>query len=103
MGWKHSLHAKPSQAKEFYIAIVAFTALAMGMNFLGFNPMKALVFSGVVQGFSTPPLLLLIMLMTNSRKIMGKQTNGLGMNILGWITTAAIFSATICLVITWFM
>jgi NRAMP (natural resistance-associated macrophage protein)-like metal ion transporter len=103
MGWKHSLHAKPSEAKEFYIAIVAFTALAMGMNFLGFNPMKALIFSGVVQGFSTPPLLLLIMLMTNNRKIMGKQTNGRGINVLGWITTAAIFSATICLVITWFL
>ena len=103
MGWKHSLHAKPSEAKEFYVAIVVFTALAMGMNFLGFNPMKALVFSGVVQGFSTPPLMLLIMLMTNNRRIMGKQTNGRGINILGWITTAAIFAATIGLVITWFM
>lgn len=103
MGWKHSLHAKPSEAKEFYVAIVVFTLLGMGMNFLGFNPMKALVFSGVVQGFSTPPLLLLIMLMTSSRKIMGSQTNGLWMNVLGWITTAAIFAATAGLVVTWFM
>lgn len=103
VGWKHSLHAKPSQAKKFYAAIGVFTVLAMGMNFLGFNPMKALVFSGVVQGFSTPPLLLLIMLMTNNRKIMGKRTNSLGMNILGWITTAAIFAATLGLVTTWFM
>lgn len=103
MGWKHSLHAKPSEAKQFYLAIVGFTLLGMGMNFLGFNPMKALVFSGVVQGFSTPPLLLLIMLMTNSRKIMGKQTNGLWMNVLGWFTTAAIFAATAGLVVTWFM
>lgn len=103
MGWKHSLHAKPSEAKKFYAAIGIFTALAMSMNFLGFNPMKALVFSGIVQGFSTPPLLLLIMLMTNNRKIMGKRKNGLGMNILGWVTTAAIFAATIGLVTTWFM
>lgn len=103
MGWKHSLHAKPSEAKQFYLAIVGFTALAIGMNFLGFNPMKALVFSGVVQGFSTPPLLLLIMLMTNNRKIMGGQTNGLGINILGWVTTAAIFTATALLVVSWFM
>ncbi|HKY44566.1 MAG TPA: divalent metal cation transporter [Pyrinomonadaceae bacterium] len=103
VGWKHSLHAKPSEAKKFYAAIGVFTVLAMLMNFLGFNPMKALVFSGVVQGFSTPPLLLLIMLMTNNRKIMGDRVNGLGLNILGWITTAAIFAATIGLVITWFM
>jgi NRAMP (natural resistance-associated macrophage protein)-like metal ion transporter len=103
IGWKHSLHAKPSQAKKFYAAIGAFTVLAMSMNFLGFNPMKALVFSGVVQGFSTPPLLLMIMLMTNSRRIMGDRVNTRGLNILGWITTAAIFAATVGLVITWFL
>lgn len=103
VGWKHSLHAKPREAKKFYAAIGAFTVLAMGMNFLGFNPMKALVFSGIVQGFSAPPLLLLIMLMTNNRKIMGDRVNGLGLNILGWITTIAIFAATGGLVVTWFM
>ena len=103
VGWKHSLHAKPREAKKFYTVIGAFTVLAMGMNFLGFNPMKALVFSGIVQGFSTPPLLLLIMLMTNNRKIMGNRVNTRGLNILGWLTTAAIFAATVGLVATWFM
>ena len=103
VGWKHSLHAKPREAKKFYAAIGAFTVLAMGMNFLGFNPMKALVFSGIVQGFSTPPLLLLIMLMTNNRKIMGNRVNGVGLNILGWITVTAIFAATVGLIITWFL
>src|SRR5918999_4415309 len=85
MGWKHSLHAKPSEAKKFYAAIGIFTALAMSMNFLGFNPMKALVFAGIVQGFSTPPLLLLIMLMTNNPKIMGERVNSGWVNALGWI------------------
>ena len=103
VGWKHSLHAKPSEARKFYAAIGVFTVLAMGMNFLGFNPMKALVFSGIVQGFSTPPLLLLIMLMTNNRRIMGNRTNSLGLNILGWITTAAIFAASFGLVVSWFL
>ena len=45
---------KPAQAKKFYAAIVVFTLLAMGLNFFGINPMKALVFAGIVQGFSTP-------------------------------------------------
>jgi NRAMP (natural resistance-associated macrophage protein)-like metal ion transporter len=101
MGWKASLHAKPKEAKAFYAAIVGFTAIALGMNFLGFNPMKALVWSGIVQGFSTPVLLLLIMLITNNRKIMGERVNSVPINILGWVTTAAMFSASIGLVITW--
>ncbi|HEY8410087.1 MAG TPA: Nramp family divalent metal transporter [Pyrinomonadaceae bacterium] len=103
MGWKHSLHAKPREAKKFYAAIGGFTMLAMGLNFLGFNPMKALVYSGIVQGFSTPPLLLLIMLITNNRRIMGKRVNSFWMNVLGWITTAAVFAASIGLVSSWFL
>jgi NRAMP (natural resistance-associated macrophage protein)-like metal ion transporter len=103
MGWKSSLHAKPREAKLFYGVIAAFTALAVMMNFLGFNPMKALVYSGVVQGFSTPPLLLLILLMTNSRRIMGAKTNSWPLNVLSTVTVAAIFAASAGLVVTWFL
>jgi Mn2+/Fe2+ NRAMP family transporter len=75
--------------------------LGAGLNFLGFNPMKALVIAGIVQGFSTPPLMLLIMFMTNNRSIMGDRVNGRGINALGWVTTIAIFAATIGLIVTW--
>ena len=74
----------------------------MGLNFFSFNPMKALVFAGVVQGFSTPPLLLLIMLMTNNRVIMGDRVNSGWVNLLGRTTTATVFAATLGLVYTWF-
>ena len=43
MGWKSSLHARPKQARHFYVATAVFTAIAIGLNFLGFDPMKALV------------------------------------------------------------
>lgn len=103
MGWRHSLHARPRQAKRFYGAIVVLTALAVGLNLLGFNPMRALVWSGIVQGFSTPPLMLLIMLMTNDRRIMGDRVNGRWLNVLGWVTTLATFAATIGLVLSWIL
>lgn len=103
MGWKHSLHARFREAPKFYLAIIGFTAIAVGLNFLGINPMRALVWAGIVQGFSTPPLLLLIMLMTNDRTLMGDKVNTPGMNILGWVTTAAIFAASAGLVVTWFL
>ena len=99
-GWKHGLHAKPHEAKGFYAAIVVFTLLAMGLNFFGINPMKALVFAGIVQGVSTPFLMLLLMRITNNPKIMGRWVNSRGMNVLGWLTTAAMFAATLGLVIT---
>jgi NRAMP (natural resistance-associated macrophage protein)-like metal ion transporter len=101
LGWRHGLHARPDEAKRFYATIVLFSALAMGINFLGINPMKALVWAGIVQGFSTPPLLFLIMRITNNRSVMGNRVNGREINVLGWITTAAVFAATAGLVVTW--
>ena len=102
-GWKNGLYRKPAEAKKFYVAIAIFTFIAIGLNFFGINPMKALVLAGIVQGFSTPPLMLLIMRMTNNPAIMGKRVNGRAVNILGWITTIAIFGATVGLVISWFV
>jgi NRAMP (natural resistance-associated macrophage protein)-like metal ion transporter len=103
LGWKSGLGAMPMEAKKFYIAVVVFTVAAIAINFVGFNPMKMLVWSGIVQGFSTPPLMLLIMFMTNNRALMGKRVNSRSINVLGWITTVSIFLATIGLVMTWFI
>jgi Mn2+/Fe2+ NRAMP family transporter len=64
--------------------------------------MRALVIAGIVQGFSTPPLMLLIMIMTNRRSIMGERVNGLGANVLGWTTTAVVSSASFFLIFSWF-
>ncbi len=103
LGWKNGLYQKPSEAKKFYAAITFFTLVAMGLNFFGINPMRALVIAGIVQGFSTPPLMALIMAMTNNRRIMKDRVNGRLANILGWVTTIAIFSASLGLVISLFL
>jgi Mn2+/Fe2+ NRAMP family transporter len=103
LGWRHGLHKQPREAKAFYAVIGAFTAVAVALNCFGINPMRALVWSGVVQGFSTPPLMLLIMLITNNRKIVGGRANTRAMNLLGWATFAAMSAATLGLIATWFM
>lgn len=74
VGWKYGLDKRPKQVKRFYGAIAGFTAIAIAINFGGINPIKALVIAGIVQGFSTSPLMLLIMLMTNNRRIMGDRS-----------------------------
>lgn len=102
-GWRYSLGARPSRAPAFYGAIAVFTAIATGMNFLGVNPMRALVLAGVVQGFSTPPLLVLIMLMTRRRKVMGKRVNHPALAALGWLTVAVVFAASAGLVVSWIL
>jgi len=100
-GRRGSLHDKPREARLFYGTIALVTLAAVAINSLGFNPMKMLVWSGIVQGFSVPPLLVLMLVMTNDRRMMGDKVNGLGTNLLGWTTAVVTALATLFLVITW--
>jgi len=101
VGWRNGLHLRLRDGKGFYGSIAIVMAVATAINFVGINPMKALVFAGIVQGFSTPPLLLLILFMTNSPRIMGDKTNTRVMNLFGWATTAVVFAASGALIWSW--
>lgn len=101
LGREGSLQDRPDENRFFYGVIALVTAAALGMNFLGFNPMKALVWSGIVQGFSVPPLLLLMMLLTNRRQVVGARTNSRWTNFLGWTTTGVSFVCTLALLVSW--
>lgn len=103
LGRAGSLHDAPQDNRLFYAIIAAVTALAAAMNFLGFNPMKALVWSGIVQGFSVPPLLLLMMLLTNRPAVVGARTNGRWTNLLGWTTTGVTFLCALSLAASWLL
>jgi Mn2+/Fe2+ NRAMP family transporter len=76
-------------------------AFAVLFNCLGINPISALFWTAVLNGFLAPPLLVLVMLVANDANMMGARTNGWGLNGLGWATTAAMFAAAVGLVVTW--
>jgi NRAMP (natural resistance-associated macrophage protein)-like metal ion transporter len=100
-GWKCSLDAKPGKAKEFYLILAASTLGGLVINVIGISPMDALFWTAVLNGFLSPPLLLVIMLIANNKKVMGNRVNGLGLNVLGWATTVAMFAAAAGLLLTW--
>jgi NRAMP (natural resistance-associated macrophage protein)-like metal ion transporter len=99
--WKHSLNHHPGNAIEFYAVILVASVAAVALNFVGINPMHALFWAGVTEGLLAPPLMVLIMLITNRREIMGEHVNGRGLNILGWATTGVITAAAVGLVWMW--
>ncbi len=100
-GWRFGLDQKPYRAPQFYTVIVLSTAAGVGLNYLGINPIQALYLTSVIYGFLAPPLLLLLMLVSRKRAIMGHQVNGQTVEVLGWISTAATFAAAAGLVLTW--
>jgi NRAMP (natural resistance-associated macrophage protein)-like metal ion transporter len=100
-GWRYGLHNNPARAKQFYGVIVVATIVGMLINFLGINPIDALFWTAVINGFVAPPLMVLIMLVANNPAVMQDRTNGTAINVLGWIATTIMFAATIALVVTW--
>jgi Mn2+/Fe2+ NRAMP family transporter len=54
-----------------------------------------------LNGLLAPPLLVLVMLVSNNPTIMKDRVNGRMVTILGWTTTVLMFLAAIALVFTW--
>jgi Mn2+/Fe2+ NRAMP family transporter len=100
-GWRYGLNENPGRAKQFYAVIAAATLVGMLINFVGINPINALFWTAVINGFLAPPLMVMIMLIASNHDVMGKRTNGLAINVLGWLATLAMFAAAIALVLTW--
>jgi Mn2+/Fe2+ NRAMP family transporter len=98
--WRQGLDRKPHQAPVFYALIVGSSLLGMLINFLGVNPMQALFWTAVLNGFLAPPLLVVILLIAGNRKVMGRRANGPALTALGWATTALMFAAALGLLLT---
>jgi NRAMP (natural resistance-associated macrophage protein)-like metal ion transporter len=87
-----SLNLKPQLAHKFYAVIAVSIVVGLGFDFAGFNAVKMLFWSAVLNGLLAPPLVIIVVLLTSDRKVMGSRVNSRWMKILGW-TCAAIMSA----------
>jgi NRAMP (natural resistance-associated macrophage protein)-like metal ion transporter len=87
-GWKEGLYKKFREAHGFYGVITLSTLIGLLINFIGINPIKALIWAAVLNGLVTPPLILIILKLANDKKAMGKWVNGRFSNILGVIAFA---------------
>ena len=99
-GWREGLSERVDHARGFYAVIAAATLIGLALNFLGVNPIAALVYTAVINGIVAVPLLVLLLMVANNRKIMGSFTNGRLSNSIGILTTVVMFVAAIALVVS---
>lgn len=85
MGWKFGLYRKLKEANAFYGVIIIATLVGLGINFLNLDPIKMLIYSAVFNGLISPIVLILIVLMSANKKIMGNWVNHPVATILGWV------------------
>jgi NRAMP (natural resistance-associated macrophage protein)-like metal ion transporter len=99
-GWREGLHRKVRNAPGFYTIIVIATIVGLSINFLGIDPIKALVFTAVCNAISAIPLLLLIFFIARSRSIMGDYRSGIISQVLTFLAFLALLISSIMLFVS---
>jgi Mn2+/Fe2+ NRAMP family transporter len=95
--WHQGLDKKLKEARAFYALILLSTAVGVGLDFAGINPVKALYWTAVINGLLAPFLLIAILVVASDKKLMqGQPSSRLGLSIVA-ITTVAMFVAGVAM------
>lgn len=93
--FKNGLNLKLKQAHGFYGAITIATLVGLLINYIGIDPMKALVYSAVLNGFVAVPLIYLIAKISSDKKIMGKYRSGILSRTFIWLTFLGMLASAV--------
>jgi Mn2+/Fe2+ NRAMP family transporter len=99
MAWRGSLNRRPNQAKKFYLVLAVAMALGIALNYAGLDAIRLLFTTAVINGVLAPPLILIVLLLTSDRTVMGDAVNSRLLTVLGWATFVVMVVATIGLVV----
>ncbi|HTS64737.1 MAG TPA: Nramp family divalent metal transporter [Candidatus Acidoferrales bacterium] len=98
--WRGSLELKPHQARKFYAVLFAAMAGGLLIEYLRLNAVKMMFWSAVTNGALAPPLILLVILLTNDRRVMGTRVNPPILRFFGWATFAVMSLATVAMLVS---
>jgi NRAMP (natural resistance-associated macrophage protein)-like metal ion transporter len=98
-GWKCGLDNKPWEAVGFYAVIAAATVLGIGIGFSPLDPMRALFWSAVINGFVAVPIMAAMMWLAGRRDQMGRYKVSPSIQFFGWSATALMAAAALSMLV----
>ena len=78
---------KLNRAKGFYAILATATLVGAAMNYTPIDPVKALFWSAVINGVVAVPVMIIMMLLSNNQKVMGKFSLPPLLRVIGWLAT----------------
>ncbi|ETB63631.1 MAG: Natural resistance-associated macrophage protein [Parcubacteria bacterium RAAC4_OD1_1] len=84
-GWKEGLYRKFKKAKAFYFIIMFSIIVGIFTNFIGLHPIKALIYSAIINGIIAPIIIFFIVQISSNHKTMGHYKNGKLSKFIGWL------------------
>ena len=103
LNWNASLAQKLRRAHGFYGVITIATLIGLMINFVGIDPIRALIVSAVINGVVAVPLILVIAGIANNPGIMGEYRGRRISNALLWITFICMGAAAIGMIASYFI
>ncbi len=94
-GWRNGLAKKPKNAPQFYSVMILSTIAGICIELTGIDPIKALIYSAVINGIVAVPLIYFVLRIGSSAAIMGEFRSGRWIRVLGWLTFGAMALAVI--------
>jgi Mn2+/Fe2+ NRAMP family transporter len=101
-GWREGLYRKWKTAHAFYGVIIVSILVGILINFIGIDPIKALIYSAIANGLVAPVILVFIMKISSSKKIMGEYRNKPITKTFGWIATVLMGVTAIAAILSLF-
>ncbi len=95
--WPVGLARKPKEAVAFYSVLALSAAIGIALNFTSINPISALYWSAVVNGVLAVPVMVLLMIMSRRKVVMGRFVIGGPLYWLGWLSTAAMLLSVVAM------
>jgi len=99
-GWRGSLDDTPRLARRFYAVVAVAMLVGLILNYVGLDAVTMLFWSAVVNGVLAAPLIVLVVLLTSDRAVMGARVNSPLLRWLGWATAVVMTAATVGMVAT---
>jgi NRAMP (natural resistance-associated macrophage protein)-like metal ion transporter len=96
-GWRTGLERPLNEARPFYLVIAVAIVLGIAVDFSGLDPIKALVWSAVVNGVIVVPIMAAMMVVASRRKLMGEFVAARWQVVLGWAATAVMTAAAVAM------
>ena len=100
LGWPVGMERKAHEAKAYYAVLAFATLIGLGLNFIGIDPIRALVWSAIINGMIAAPVMGLMMLLASNRRVMGGLILPVYLKVLGWAGAAAMALAAIGVFVT---
>ena len=101
-GWKASLSHGFHEAKGFYLIIIAAIGIGTIMGYLEVDPINALVWSAIVNGVISVPIMAALMWIGQSKRLMGKYTISQRHRFFGWTATLLMAVAVVSMLMASF-